>query len=318
MSLLQVYRVNYSAYQQNHFFQDEKKVLSEISGVKYLTHLSEFNPQFPVALITNTHTNPESISQAILEKTSLLIHPNSGHDNFQADFIKNAHFPIVVGNPIRAHAVAEYILSALFQHFTKLPNHHHWDNDRLWDRKLVRDQKILLLGFGTIGKILQKSLSALCPNLHVVDPLIGSDIKLKNFHSALSDEIISGADIIICATSLNPTSYKMINEKFLKLVASDCLIVNASRGEVIDETALVQFLEKNENATCYLDVFEQEPFQPGHLSDLKHINKTSHIAGVYHNLNRDIIDFEYWVIKNFLEQTLDDFKKEHHSFILNS
>src|SRR5690606_32424520 len=115
-----------------------------------LTHLSEFDPNSPVALITNTHTNPDSISQTILEKTTLLIHPNSGHDNFQESFIENAAFPIVFGNPIRAHAVAEYILSALFQHFTKLPIHHHWDNDRLWNRKLVRDQKILLLGFGTI------------------------------------------------------------------------------------------------------------------------------------------------------------------------
>lgn len=318
MSLLQVYRVNYSSYQQGHFFQDEKKTLSEIPGLKYLTHLSEFDPNSPVVLITNTHSRPENISQTILEKTKLLIHPNSGHDNFDHNFIKNASFPIVVGNPIRAHAVAEYILSAIFTHFTKLPNHHHWDNDRVWDRKLVRDQKILLLGFGTIGRIVQKTLAPLCPKLQIVDPIIGKDITLKNFHSSLSDEQIKNTDIVICATSLNQSSLRMINEHFLKLVSPNCLIINASRGEVIDEEALERFLEKHENASCYLDVFEKEPFAPGHLSGFKKVNKTSHIAGVYADLNKDIIDFEYWVIKNFLDQNLDEFKRNHASFILNS
>lgn len=319
---LQIYRANYSPYQNHQFFRKEEEVLGKLPGVKYVKNISEFDPHLPFVLISNTQTRPTELASSILEKTVLMVHPNSGFDNFEIEFIQNAKFPIVLGNPIRSHAVAEYILSCLFHHFTPITNHHHWDSERKWNRKLLRDQKVLIIGHGTIGQILYKSLTPLCKNLEVYDPYFEVDIDHPHLHKELTDKIISDTSVLILATSLNHKNRHMINDQFLKKLASSVVIVNAARGEIIDEDALEKFMEKNIQTVSFLDVFENEPFKPGHLSSLKRVNKTSHIAGVFEKLNNDIIQFEYHIIKEFLKYyeqgRITDFEQDYSVYLLKN
>lgn len=298
---LQVYRTNASSYQDHHFFQQEKVKLEQIEGVKYLSSLKEISDELPFVLLTNTHTRPEELPAPMLEKTLLMIHPNSGYDNFDINFVQEARFPIVTGNPIRSHAVVEYVLSCIFHHYTSIPHHVHWSNSRKWDRKLLRDQKVMILGYGHIGKILSESLRPLCRELTIFDPYIHSDSDSKqNVTQTWKDELLDGVQILIIASGLNKSNHQFLNLPKLKRLDSECLIINAARGELIHEPELVQFLKKKPAVQCYLDVFTQEPFTPGHLHDLKNLNKTSHIAGVHSQLNQDIIEFEYQVIKDFI------------------
>ena len=78
------------------------------------------------------------------------------------------------------------------------------------------------------------------------------------------------------------------------------LIINPSRGKVIVQKELEKFLEINPNAFAYLDVFTTEPFSSSDFKSLKNVNKTSHIAGVYKELNRDIIEFEKEALTCFI------------------
>ena len=298
---VQIYRTNASSYQDPSFFQKEKEALEKIEGVNYIKSLNEINNTDPFILLTNTHTKPENLAKVILDKTVLVIHPNSGHDNFPIDFIQNSDFPIVVGNPIRSHAVVEYTLSTLFHHFTKIENHLHWDENRLWDRKLLRDQKVLILGHGHVGKTLARSLDPLCREVHVYDPHQKSEFQNPNFKTEFSLDMFEGVQLLILAASLNETSKHIVNAEVLKKLDSECIIINPARGPLIKEDDLIHYLQKNPRAFAYLDTFEEEPFKPGYLHDLKNINKTSHIAGVYNKLNKDIISFEYHIIKEFLE-----------------
>lgn len=303
---VQIYRTNASSYQDPSFFQKEKEALEKIEGVKYIKSLNEINNTDPFILLTNTHTKPENLAKVILDKTVLVIHPNSGHDNFPIDFIQNSNFPIVVGNPIRSHAVVEYTMSTLFHHFTKIENHLHWDEDRKWDRKLLRDQKVLILGHGHVGKTLSRSLDPLCAEVHIYDPHQHSEFNNPNFIKEYNNEMFDGVQLLILAASLNETSKHIINGEILKRLDSECIIINPARGPLIKEDDLIHYLQKNPNAFAYLDTFEEEPFKPGYLHDLKNINKTSHIAGVYNRLNKDIISFEYHIIKEYLDYCNND------------
>lgn len=307
----QIYRTNSSSYQDAHFFKQEKAQLESIPGVKYVRNVSEFQHGVPFILITNTHTEPESLAPKMLENTRLLVHPNSGYDNFSKPFVEKAGFPIIVGNPIRANAVAEYSLSAIFHHYVSLPNQPYWSSDRKWNRKLLRDQKALILGNGKIGKLVASSLKPLCSSLDVYDPFSnGSDECARE----LSDDILRDKDIIVVAASLTSSSRNMINADFLKRISSEALIVNAARGEIICEEDLIQWLQKNSGAKAFLDVFAVEPFSPGHMSDCRNINKTSHIAGVHEGLNEDIIKFEKTVIEDFCSQ--DNFVNKYRDLML--
>jgi D-3-phosphoglycerate dehydrogenase len=110
----QVYRTNSSTYQDSEFFNNEKQELEKIDGVHYIKSLTEIDDEIPFILISNTHTVPEELPEILLDKTILMIHPNSGHENISKGFVRKMNFPIILGNPIRSHAVAEYILSCLF------------------------------------------------------------------------------------------------------------------------------------------------------------------------------------------------------------
>ncbi|MCO4754746.1 MAG: hypothetical protein KC478_09690 [Bacteriovoracaceae bacterium] len=317
---IQVYRTNSSSYQDSHFFQLEKEQLESINGVKYIKSLTEINESIPFVLISNTHTEPSELPLTLLDKTVLMVHPNSGYDNFSRNFVQNVNFPIIIGNPIRSNAVAEYTLSSIFHNFTPIKNHSHWSSDRKWSRKLLRDQKALIIGFGEIGKLIYQSLSPLCAEVDVYDPYTKDAFKNKSFHRELTDELLDEKSIIIVAASLTKSSRALIDAEFLKKINNESLIVNAARGEIINEQDLIAWLKKNEKGSAYLDVFKEEPFVPGYLHELKNINKTSHIAGVYGKLNHDIVQFEKHVIKEFMEHyskdDLEGFKSKNEQILL--
>lgn len=309
---LQVYRTNVSSYQNSLFLSKEQRVLEEIEGVKYIQSLKEMDNEVPFILISNTHTKPLEIAENIIDNTVLMIHPNSGHDNICLDFVKSSSFPIILGNPIRANAVCEYILSSVFQHFSTIPHHQHWSETREWDRKLLRDQKVLILGHGHIGKILNQSLKPLCRDVKVYDPFETNTSENPNLITEWDESIFDGVSVLLIAASLNPTSYQMVDINILKRLAQENLIVNPARGSIIKELDLVQYLQKNPKSHAFLDVFEKEPFGPGHLNELNHLNKTSHIAGSYERLNNDIINFEYIVINDFMNHFLNNNVSNFH------
>lgn len=317
---IQVYRTGASSYQNSSFLKNEQKQLESIPGVKYINSLKETVKDLPFILLTNTHTNTEEVPDIILNKTALMIHPNSGHDNISDDFIKEANFPIVVGNSIRCNAVSEYVLSCIFKEITPIQNHTHWSSDRTWDRKLLRDQKVLILGHGHIGRTLNQVLSPLVKDIKVFDPIIKKNLP-NNIIQDFNYNIFEKVDILIIAANLNNSSRQMVNRIALNLLSTNNIIINPARGEIIKEDELIQYLQQNPKSKCYLDVFNEEPFPPGYQNQLDNLNKTSHIAGVFKKLNQDIITFEHQVIEDFVTNHLmssnqDSFKQVYSDSII--
>lgn len=308
----QVLRLDSSSYQDSIFFEEEKDGINAIQGVEYISSTKSLKNDASLILITNTHSQPDKISDFILNKTKLIIHPNSGYDNFSTDFIKKFHAPIILGNPIRKDAVVEFILSAIFHHFVPIPSHQFWSDTRTWSRKLLRDSNIIILGHGHIGKKLESCLSPLVKKLSIFDPY-----KERQLDENQLGVVLSHSSIVIFASSLNRDNYHFFSQKLLNLLPAQCLIINAARGGLIDENALTEFLKKHPSAQAYLDVFEQEPFRPGHLHEVKNLNKTSHIAGVHKYLNKDIIKFEKEVIENFVHHN-DKFYQRFENCLLEN
>lgn len=295
-------RLSVSKYHKPSFQQKEKDVLYGIQGMT----LSASN----VILITNSNTNLEELDQELLKKTVLLVHPNSGHDNISSQFIKKSHFPIIIGNTIRANAVSEYILSCVFKFFCSLPSSNIWEDGRLFDRKLLKDSKILIIGYGHIGKIVHASLSHLTTTVDVLDPHKAARNMI--IHSHLDELNLGDYDVIIMACSLNETTKHMIDESLLSKLKKNVLIINAARGKLINECDLVSFLKMNPGSFAFLDVFENEPYRQPKDFWPKNCFKTSHIAGVYKNLDEEIINFEKSVINLFINN-----KKDFKNIVLN-
>lgn len=297
MEKLIAYRTHSSPYQGPDFSKREEAALNDI-GVDYSNSCEQAN-----ILITNTHTD---LQQYNLSNIQLIVHPNSGYDNFTPKQLQEAPCPVIIGNPVRAMAVSNYILSSFFSHCSKSPSHTHWDKQRLWPRVISDRLTVQLIGHGHIGKTIETVLSPLVKKLMIYDPF-------QKMHELSWSE----ADVIIFACGLNSSNKKMLGKKEFSSLKDNVLIINPARGELIDQSELWDFLTKKPSSFAFLDVFENEP-APLENWILPNAQFSSHIAGVTADLEQRIIDYEVQVISDFLKMQISEFQMRYAHLILQN
>jgi phosphoglycerate dehydrogenase-like enzyme len=303
-SKLTVKRISNSPYFANNFYQLEKQTIQNLTGAEMLPENSN---ELADILITNSNTDIQSISESQLKFCKLLIHPNSGYDNFSSDFVTRAQFPIVLGNPIRSHAVTNFILSALFAHYSPIPSQMSWDAGRKWPRKLLSELNILILGYGHIGKLISTSLTPLVSKISIYDP-----------HAGFPSLDLDNVDVLIPVCSLNKSTKSIIDEKMFLKLNEDFLLINASRGSLVNTHDLIKVLSSKPSAFAVLDVFEKEPADFGNFKSLKNISLSSHIAGVYQNIDLTTANFEARAISDFVNYDLAEFERTYKNLLLKN
>lgn len=310
MHRYQIVRTHISPYQSQDFLTREKALISGQTDCFY-SSLESYQNDLDTILITNTHTRLRDLPAKLLKQTKLIIHPNSGYDHFEDDHDLCKNIPLVVGHTVRAQAVAEYSLAALFEGLVELPQHVSWDKNRNWNRRLIKDTDIWIFGHGHIGKLIADTLKVLGAKITIVDPY--QPERLAHW----KDGKLNEARVIISAMSLNKTSQHYFNEEFFQHLGQEVLFINGARGKLVDEKALKGYLLSNPNSFAFLDVFEQEPFGE-EWHGFPQVWKTSHIAGVERDLDQRILDFEVHVLKDFLALSVESFKKKFEKELLQN
>ena len=127
---------------------------------------------------------------------------------------------------------------------------------RIWGKRLG------ILGMGRIGQALARRARAFGMSIHYhnrrrVHPDVEQELEATYWDSL--DQMLARMDVVSINCPHTPATYHLLSERRLKLLRPHCYIVNTSRGEVIDETALTKMLSKGEIAGAGLDVFEHEP-----------------------------------------------------------
>jgi phosphoglycerate dehydrogenase-like enzyme len=315
--MYQVYRSDLSAYFSQDLINVEKNAIEKIAGLKYFRKIEELSLETPTILLTNSQTNLHRLPEKLIRNVSCILHPNSGVDNLDLELTRERNILVIRGNPIRSQAVTEYTLAALMQHYSFIPHHSIWDDQRTWERKLIRDLNILVIGAGHIGYKVAQSLKVMgVKNLNVYDPHKNVSAFFQQY-SDLKQIDKSSIDCLIVCCELNTSSHAMINQDFFTKLKSDALIINPARGKIIKELDLLAFLKKNPKAKAYLDVFEQEPFVARDYSEVQNLNRTSHIAGVFSNLKNEMLDFEIKILTDFMkfQNDISSFKRMYQDLI---
>lgn len=291
MKRFQVIRTHSSPYQSPDFFGREEIMVKSLGNLDYrdLNNSADLD----TILITNTHTQLRELPHQLLNKTKLIIHPNSGYDHFNHEHDLWQNIPVIVGHTIRAQAVAEYSLGALFQGLQELPQHLTWHKERTWSRTLLKGTDVWIFGYGHIGKIISDTLNALGMKVTNVDPFQEKCLK------SWKEGNISEARVIISAMSLNQSTRHIFNEEFFSALSDKVLFINGARGKLVDESALKSYLLSHPDSFAFLDVFEKEPFAE-EWHGFPQVWKTSHIAGVEKDLDQKILNFEEMVLKDYL------------------
>lgn len=92
------------------------------------------------------------------------------------------------------------------------------------------------------------------------------------------EDVLLNADVVSIHTTLDETSHHLLNRERLALMKENAILVNSSRGPLIDESALVSHCREHPSFRAALDVFEDEPEMKPGLKDLENVVIVPHIA----------------------------------------
>jgi D-3-phosphoglycerate dehydrogenase len=188
----------------------------------------------------------------------------TGIDSIDAEAAVRREIPVCRTCNAFSEPVADTVLGYMLTFARKLPwldrdiRQGRWEKPRL----MALGECVLgVVGVGDCGKaVVRRAVSF---GMRV----LGNDIvKLPDdFVTATGLEVVSlekllaTADFVSLNTDLNATSYHLIGRAQLELMKTDAYLINASRGPVVNEPALIQALQQRRIAGAALDVFEEEP-----------------------------------------------------------
>lgn len=171
----------------------------------------------------------------------------------------------------------------------------------VWEKKLnkaLNECTLGVIGVGSIGQAVIKRAQAFGMRI------LGSDIVEKPFDFMVSlDNLLKESDFVVLCCDLNSTSQHIINKKTLSLMKSNAYLINAARGPLVEEKALIEALMSGQIAGAGLDVFEHEPLVENHP-----FKRMNNVILSPHNANASANAWEK-VHKNSLEQLISILKK---------
>jgi D-3-phosphoglycerate dehydrogenase len=152
---------------------------------------------------------------------------------------------------------------------------------------LLATKTVGLIGVGRIGSAVAKLAQAFGTRVIGFDPVVSS----HNSVELLSlDEVLNQADIVSLHVPINDQTHHILNANTISRMKPGSIVVNVSRGGLIDESALHDALKSQHLSGAALDCFEDEPYS-GPLLQLPGVRVTAHM-GSYARETRDLMEVE--------------------------
>jgi phosphoglycerate dehydrogenase-like enzyme len=214
---------------------------------------------------------------------------SAGYDDVDLEAARRAHVPVCNNGGANAISVSEHAMMLMLAVSRRVIWQHgnvaagRWRGNgpapRMYE---IFDKTLGIVGLGTIGKKVARLANAFRMRVQYYDiarlPEHEEDALGVRFR--LFRELLRTSDIVTLHVPLNNSTRHMIGASELALMKPEAIVVNTSRGPVIDEVALTQALADNKLFGAGLDVFDQEPPPPGNpLFKLDNVLLTSHFAG---------------------------------------
>lgn len=142
------------------------------------------------------------------------------------------------------------------------------------------ERKVLgIVGFGRIGAAVARRAVGFDMDVIAYDPHARAQVEASGIARwADFDELLARSDFVSLHPLLTPETRHLINEAALRRMKQSAILVNVSRGPVVDETALVRALREHWIAGAALDVFENEPAMAPGLAECENAVIVPHIA----------------------------------------
>ena len=228
----------------------------------------------------------------------------TGIDSIDSNFAKKKGIKIFNTPGAFTSGVAQHAIGMILNLSRKISENNNSVKEGKWEKYKginIEKKKIGIIGLGKIGSKLIKYLKPF--NLQFYANDINKEL-CKQFNSRgikiiSLNKIFSTCDIIVICVNLNKSSYHLIGTKQMMMLNENKILINISRGPVVDNEALIKSINKK-NFQIGFDVFELEPIKKKYL---KILNKKKSILSSHNAFNtKEEVDFVHFnTIQNLLK-----------------
>ena len=220
-----------------------------------------------------------------------------GLDNIDLNACEEQNITVYPALGANSHSVAEYVICTSMLLLRKA---YFKKNEMIagnWPRQEssgleVYGKTLGLIGFGDIAQKTRDLALGLGIKTVAYDPYLDKDSNLwKETKNLLLDNLLSISDIISLHIPLSKETKNLIDEKKLRLIKNSSVIINTSRGGIIDENTLAKLLKENKIGGAALDVFNKEPINKENAKKFEGLDNlilTPHIGGVTKESNERV------------------------------
>jgi len=233
---------------------------------------------------TSVLAGTEIYSKEILDQLSnlkVISRLGVGIDNIDIEAAKQNGVKIYKTQTTPAPAVAELVLGLMLDLTRKISHQNNALKSGTWKKEmgnLLQGKTLGIVGLGTIGKTLVKLVKGFNFNILAVD-LYQDELFAKNYgvNYCNLDTLLCKSDIVSIHLNLTNDTNQLMDATQISKMKPGCILINASRGEIIDEKALYKALKDEKILGAGLDVFKDEPYS-GSLTELNNVILTPHIG----------------------------------------
>ena len=202
--------------------------------------------------------------------------------------------PILITNSraMSSDTIAEHVLAMALALFRRFPFLFRSQAERAWVQdeamrepplRLIRDAHVLMIGMGGIGTTTARLFAKMGATVTGIRRASGRPIP-RGVSSIEPPErlhtLLPAADIVVIAAPQTRATWGLIGARELALMRSDSILINVSRGKLVDEAALADALTNGRLGGAGLDVFDHEPLDAASpLWTLPNVIVTPHVAG---------------------------------------
>ena len=233
------------------------------------------------ALIVRSATKVTAELLTSAPKLKLVARAGVGLDNVDQAACRAKGIKVLNTPGASSNAVAELALGLMIGALRNIQKAHHQMKAGKWEKKTLTGNEIEgktlgVIGYGRIGALLGNKARALGMKVVAYNPPPRHDDGMVEFVEGL-DEFLGMADVISIHVPATPQTVNMINAANIAKMKSGVVIINTSRGEIIDEDALYDAVKGGKVAGAALDVYRAEPYK-GKLLELENVYLTPHLG----------------------------------------
>jgi D-3-phosphoglycerate dehydrogenase len=270
--------------------EPEAKVLARVDGELILAESGSEDELLMLvpeadAILTNWERVPASVVMAG-KKLQVIGRYGIGVDNIAVE--KATKLGIIVANvpaycldEVSEHAMALLLACARkVCHYNQVTHSGEWGVDKGRPLFRVRGKSLGIIGFGKIAQKLAPKATAFGMQVLVYDPYVDVErVRESRCEQVDLDTLLTESDFVSIHTPLTDGTRGLIDEVRLRRMKSTAFLINAARGAIIEQDALVLALQKQWIAGAALDVFVPERLPPDHpLLSLPNVIVTPHVA----------------------------------------